>query len=149
MSNEFRVWKSEQEAFDHVLTRLREQKVGSSVEGVCRYRGHGDHCCGVGHLMSDITYNPEMEGSGVLSLDKTKHLNMENPQTLDVKLLPEFVNLSGDFLQAIQTSHDSHLTAPGVRDGFSLMRGWENSMARGAVRFGLTYTAPGKVAKPA
>lgn len=98
------------EIVDYVEEKLLAQGcqslTGPEDEKLCCYRGGNGERCGIGWLISDKDYIPEMEGLRVLDI----YSNWEEPPVL--KAVKKFVGRStlGDksirLLQKVQAIHD-------------------------------------------
>jgi hypothetical protein len=119
-----------QEMFDMALIGVinqgvhsaRKSRDGKYLQGSnpCQYR-LGDQAdslirCGIGHLIPDNRYDPDMEGIDVISLNEDYEL---------------FIESDISFLISIQTAHDLSLD-----EG---MDGYVNRMKRVAEIYNLTY----------
>lgn len=88
-----------QDVFNRVMTHLRAQgKRSMSYHSGCAYRGVGDTCCAIGHLIADEHYRLGFEGEPASSLKVCAAVEKSLGVSLDV----------GDtrFLEDLQLVHD-------------------------------------------
>ena len=111
-----------QEIFDCSVNGLRKQwrKSTSFVDYTCLYRGPHGRKCGVGMVITDDEYSPDMEKSGVMALKGSG-------------LLPARLSKHIKLLVALQQVHDAYPVSD-----------WERRWVNVAEDFKLKYTAPAK-----
>lgn len=114
--------KDIQEAFDVVCEHLLTQKERSTnLEGECMYRGIHGRKCALGALISDESYNYELEGYGPY--------NTEVDKALQESGYPVQCELYGD----LQYIHDGHA-----------LTGWQGSLQDLALLHGLEFNYEGE-----
>ncbi len=94
--------KNNQEVFDFVVGKIREQGCKSIGEDFCAYRGPNGLKCAAGWLIPDEEYTPEMEEWGGIAQDNVKKGY--------ASIAKEYFAAKGydtDLVIALQRSHDN------------------------------------------
>ncbi len=95
---------NKQEIYNKVKAALLEQGCqsiddsGESDTGTCMYRGSDGKKCGIGHLILDEHYSPELEGKGCHTMDVIAALRASGIDPKD--------HTDTDFLIRLQGAHD-------------------------------------------
>lgn len=126
----------EQEIFDFVLAKIREQgRPSYSPEGgTCYYRGPDGTKCAVGHLIPDEIYSSFMEGMNPWAL---RH-DFVRAAPKSVTAVPRAGWTT--FLGGLQLAHDS--AAKAQEDGEDFLETFEKNMKHLAEDMELTYSSP-------
>ncbi len=90
---------TDQEVFDKVVRHLWQQGERAGDGDSCFYRGPGNMKCAVGCLIPDDTYQPAMEGAGVVEL-----LNKTSSKYAPAL---EFLRPNLALLRLLQKTHDN------------------------------------------
>ena len=94
-------YTNDQQVFDYVLEKLREQGCQSKYMGKCLYRGPDGLKCAAGHLIPDDEYDEKMEG-GLLK----GTYNIIYNSLVNSYFLQKGANI--DLLAGLQLVHDNY-----------------------------------------
>ncbi len=123
---------SEQEIFDTVLQKIREQGKPSIYCGGCAYRGPDGLKCAAGHLIPDEDYTKEFEEGTV-----GKCFLEETAGNEESFLVTNYFNDKGydlNFISELQQAHDLNYKAESFVEHFNA------SMRKVANKYKLEYS---------
>jgi hypothetical protein len=94
-------YANDQQVFDYVLEKLREQGCQSKYADRCLYRGPNGLKCAAGHLIPDDEYDEKMEDGLLNGPDSVFNNSLVNSY-----FLQKGVNI--DLLARLQSVHDNY-----------------------------------------
>lgn len=136
-----RIWKRTREQGKRSLEQVQSLGRPGTSSLTCRYRGVGGLKCGIGHVIPDEIYDPQMEGQRVGILLATRREQFrDNPKVLqwfdNMKRFNRVSTVSstigGDLWDACQRAHDYCDALPE-----DWVKAYDTRMTRIAKEFGL------------